>query len=87
MLQLRTLSPESAQNAIEGLYGDSFANDGTYPVIQADEDSQQLLVRGTKKQLEEIRGLLRKMGESHCRQMVNDTDGRPTESASHPGRR
>jgi len=64
VLQLRTLSASSAQNAIEGLYGDSFAKDGNYPLIQADEDLQQLLVRGTKKQLQDIRTLLIKMGES-----------------------
>ena len=57
-------SASSAQNAIEGLYGDSFAKDGDYPVIQADEDSQQLLLRGSKKQLQDIRMLLIKMGES-----------------------
>ena len=64
VIQLRILSASSAQNAIEGLYGDSFAKDGDYPVIQADEDSQQLLVRGSKKQLQDIRTLLLKMGES-----------------------
>ena len=63
VIQLRMLSASSAQNAIEGLYGDSFAKDGDYPVIQADEDSQQLLVRGSKKQLQDIRMLLAKMGE------------------------
>ena len=64
VIQLQMLSASSAQNAIEGLYGDSFAKDGDYPVIQADEDSQQLLVRGSKKQLQDIRMLLAKMGET-----------------------
>ena len=64
VIQLRTLSALSAQNAIEGLYGDSFAKSEDYPVIQADEDSQQLLLRGSKKQLQDIRMLLIKMGES-----------------------
>ncbi len=64
VIQLRTLSALSAQNAIEGLYGDSFAKSDDYPVIQADEDSQQLLLRGSKKQLQDIRMLLIKMGES-----------------------
>jgi len=64
VLQLSTLNASSAQNAIEGLYGDSFSKDGNYPVIQADEDLQQLLVRGTKKQLQDIRMLLVKMGEA-----------------------
>ncbi|MCA9009011.1 MAG: hypothetical protein KDB01_04655, partial [Planctomycetaceae bacterium] len=64
VIQLRMLSASSAQNAIEGLYGDSFAKSGDYPVIQADEDSQQLLLRGSKKQLQDIRTLLIKMGET-----------------------
>ena len=64
VIQLRLLSASSAQNAIEGLYGDTFTNDDNYPVIQADEDSQQLLVRGSKKQLQDIRTLLIKMGET-----------------------
>jgi len=64
VIQLRMLSASSAQNAIEGLYGDSFAKSGDYPVIQADEDSQQLLLRGSKKQLQDIRVLLVKMGET-----------------------
>ena len=64
VIQLRMLSASAAQNAIEGLYGDSFTKDDSYPVIQADEDSQQLLVRGSKKQLQDIRTLLIKMGET-----------------------
>jgi len=64
VIQLRMLSASSAQNAIEGLYGDTFTKNDNYPVIQADEDSQQLLVRGTKKQLLDIRTLLIKMGET-----------------------
>ena len=64
VIQLRMLSASSAQNAIEGLYGDTFTKDDSYPVIQADEDSQQLLVRGSKKQLQDIRTLLIKMGET-----------------------
>lgn len=71
VLQLRTLSASSAQNAIEGLYGDSFAKDGDYPVIQADEDLQQLLIRGSKKQLQDIRTLLIKMGETGLDQANN----------------
>ena len=64
VIQLRMLSASAAQNAIEGLYGDSFTKDDSYPVIQADEDSQQLLVRGSRKQLQDIRTLLIKMGET-----------------------
>jgi type II secretory pathway component GspD/PulD (secretin) len=63
VIQLRVLSADAAQNAIESLYGDRFAKSGDYPTIQADEDSRQLLLRGTKKQLQDIRLLLQKMGE------------------------
>ena len=68
VMQLRMLSASSAQNAIEGLYGERFSRSGDYPVIQADEDLQQLLVRGSKKQLQDIRALLVKMGETHLAQ-------------------
>lgn len=63
VISLRVLSAASAQNAIESLYGDSYVRTGDYPTIQADEDTQQLLLRGTKKQLQDIRILLQKMGE------------------------
>jgi type II secretory pathway component GspD/PulD (secretin) len=63
VIPLRVLSAEAAQNAIESLYGDSYVKTGDYPTIQADEDSQQLLLRGTRKQLQDIRLLLQKMGE------------------------
>jgi type II secretory pathway component GspD/PulD (secretin) len=63
VISLRVLSADAAQNAIESLYGDGFAKSGDYPTIQADEDSRQLLLRGTRKQLQDIRLLLQKMGE------------------------
>lgn len=63
VIPLRVLSADAARNAIESLYGDSFVRSGDYPTIQADEDSQQLLLRGTRKQLQDIRLLLQKMGE------------------------
>jgi type II secretory pathway component GspD/PulD (secretin) len=68
VMQLRVLSASSAQNAIEGLYGERFSRSGDYPVIQADEDLQQLLVRGSKRQLQDIRALLVKMGETELAQ-------------------
>ena len=69
---LRVLSADAAQNAIESLYGDGFAKSGDYPTIQADEDSRQLLLRGTRKQLQDIRLLLQKMGEPG---VVQDVSG------------
>lgn len=63
VIPLRILSADAAQNAIESLYGVGFARSGDYPTIQADEDSRQLLLRGTRKQLQDIRLLLQKMGE------------------------
>jgi len=71
VIPLRVLSAEAAQNAIESLYGDSYVKSGDYPTIQADEDSQQLLLRGTKKQLQDIRLLLQKMGEPAMSQEVS----------------
>ena len=81
VIPLRVLSAEAAQNAIESLYGDSYVKSGDYPTIQADEDSQQLLLRGTKKQLQDIRLLLQKMGEPAVSQEVS-AGGVPGSSGS-----
>jgi type II secretory pathway component GspD/PulD (secretin) len=75
VIPLRVLSADAAQNAIESLYGDGFARSGDYPTIQADEDSQQLLLRGTRKQLQDIRLLLQKMGEPGVSQDSADSAG------------
>lgn len=77
VIQLTVLTADAAVNAIEGLFGtpsdsSSRSSSSRYsysrsryagPVVQADEDLEQLLIRGTPKQIEEIRDLLTQMGE------------------------
>ncbi|MBI1903175.1 MAG: hypothetical protein HYS13_18905 [Planctomycetia bacterium] len=61
---LRRVDPQTAAVAINGMFGaadkDTAAN---APKVYADPSLRQLLVRGTKAQLDQIRELLKKMGE------------------------
>lgn len=63
VFQLSYLETWTAQSAIESMLGSRFTNELSAPVVQADEDTQQLWVRGTRPQLQDIRTLLTKMGE------------------------
>ena len=56
---LRAADPFAVQTAIEQLY----ENEVDRPVANGDIETQQLFVRGTKSQLDDIRKLLIKMGE------------------------
>ncbi len=56
---LQTMDPFFAELAIDRLYTD----DNDPPVANGDSETQQLIVRGTRKQLDEIKQLLSKMGE------------------------
>ncbi len=64
VFQLEQLEAISAEFAISRLFGAEGRRDSSAPKIDSDPDRQQLLVRGTRQQLEEIRNLLVKMGES-----------------------
>ena len=58
---LQRVDPYTADSAIATLFADlPFA---ATPSVEADPDTQQLIVRATKSQLERIRQLLEKMGE------------------------
>ncbi len=56
---LQTMDPFYAELAIDRL----FADESNPPVANGDADTQQLVVRGTREQLDQIRQLLAKMGE------------------------
>lgn len=58
--QLRIADPQAAAQAIQKLFG----SDGKAPSVQADAATRQLLVRGTESQVQQIRSLLEKMGET-----------------------
>ena len=63
VFQLQTVDPYAAQLAIDALFGSSARDDWSAPSVESDFASQQLFVRGTKEQLENVRNLLIKMGE------------------------
>ncbi|MCA9150007.1 MAG: hypothetical protein KDA92_11930, partial [Planctomycetales bacterium] len=56
---LQNSDPFSIEMAIEQLYQD----EANKPLANGDSDTQQLFVRGTQTQIEEVRKLLEKMGE------------------------
>ena len=56
---MHTADPFAIETAIDQLYG----NDGARPTASGDTETQQLFVRGTRQQLDEVRSLLVKMGE------------------------
>ena len=54
------LIPSTAESAISAMF--DFDDPDGFPTVQSDEDAQQLLIRATKPQIEQIRQLLTKMG-------------------------
>ncbi|MFK7818008.1 MAG: secretin N-terminal domain-containing protein, partial [Planctomycetaceae bacterium] len=64
---LNRLEPFSAELAVNSLFDDGNTKLRDLPLLQSDNDSQQLIVRGTAEQIEQIRDLLIKMGETGLR--------------------
>ncbi len=68
---LQRVDPYAAESAISTLFEDlPFA---AQPSVEADPDSQQLIVRATKSQLERIKVLLEKMGEAAVEQSTQQS--------------
>ncbi|MBL4885886.1 MAG: hypothetical protein JKY95_15315, partial [Planctomycetaceae bacterium] len=63
VFQLSFLDPFTAELAIDGIFDDGLTNYNDLPMVQSNDDAQQLIVRGTAYQIQEIRSLLVKMGE------------------------
>ncbi len=61
VFQLDRLEAFNASLAVSSMFGDTNFRD--QPVVQSDDEQQQLLVRGTTQQIDQIRDLLVKMGE------------------------
>ncbi|TWT80838.1 Bacterial type II/III secretion system short domain protein [Planctomycetes bacterium CA13] len=59
---LQENDPKSVEDAVMALFADSPMNE--VPAITVDEDRQQLLIRATTEQLEDIRALLVRLGET-----------------------
>jgi len=78
VFQLQMVDPFTAQLAIDGLFGGAGANDANAPFIESDTATQQLFVRGSKQQLEDVRDLLVKMGETHLLRVSGQSSGSGT---------
>ena len=73
ILQLESVEPSTAEMAINRLFtGGSYDGSESMPTVDVDEATQQLFLRGTEKQLAEIRDLLGKMGETHLQPSADD---------------
>lgn len=74
IFHLRNSDPNTVQTAINALFADEpFA---TSPTVNKDEANSQILVRGTTEQLEIVRQLLLKMGETLTEQRPTALRGR-----------
>ncbi len=67
VFQLERLEAFSAQLAVSSMFDDGLTSYRDQPVVQSDDDSGQLLVRGTTEQIDQMRALLVKMGETQLR--------------------
>ena len=63
VFQLERMDPDTARDAIEGLFRDRRTSGEDRPAIEANLETQQLVVRASPEQIEQIRKLLIKMGE------------------------
>ncbi|MBX3440188.1 MAG: hypothetical protein KF861_22050, partial [Planctomycetaceae bacterium] len=63
VFQLERMEPLTARLAVDGLFNDGRTDPADRPSIQTNEETQQLIVRGTTEQIEQIREVLVKMGE------------------------
>ncbi|MFV1965376.1 MAG: secretin N-terminal domain-containing protein [Pirellulaceae bacterium] len=61
VFQLQVVDPFTAETAIDSLFGGML----DAPYVDTDPSTQQIFVRGTAKQLDNVRELLVKMGEIH----------------------
>ncbi|MGQ9604814.1 MAG: secretin N-terminal domain-containing protein [Thermogutta sp.] len=63
VIPLRVVDPQLAVLAINKLFGSADGGNINAPTVDADIMSRQLLIRGSRAQIEQIREMLRKMGE------------------------
>ncbi len=65
VLRLRTVDPQVAVLSINKLFGGGEEGSSKAPKVDADITTGQLLIRGTQTQIDQIRSLLQKMGETN----------------------
>ena len=63
VIPLRVVDPQLAVLAINKLFGSADGGNINAPTVDADIMSRQLLIRGSRAHIEQIREMLRKMGE------------------------
>ena len=73
VIYLKVVDPQTAIAAIGRLFGGEAGAAGA-PKVEADSVTRQLLVRGSPAQIEQIRGLLVKMGEQPSDGAVQSTE-------------
>ncbi len=78
VFQLSFLDPLTAQIAIDGVYNDGLTDFEDLPSVQINDDAQQLIVRASPEQIQEIRTLLVKMGELDLSQPGKGLSSRTT---------
>lgn len=64
VITLQTVDPQLAVLSIKRLFGEPSDQNKTAPAVEADSLTRQLIVHGTEAQIEQIRVLLGKMGET-----------------------
>jgi type II secretory pathway component GspD/PulD (secretin) len=77
VIQLTNVDPQTAVSSINKLFGggEGAAADPNKPQVDADPTTKQLLVRASESQLQQIRTLLEKMGETGAPDAANAKDG------------
>jgi len=64
VITLQSVDPQLAVLSIKRLFGEPSDQNKTAPAVEADSLTRQLIVHGTESQIEQIRVLLGKMGET-----------------------
>ncbi len=76
VIHLRVVDPQLAVLSINKLFGGTEEESAkNAPKVDADPTTRQLLVRGTESQIEQIRSLLNKMGETETDEMAGGGRG------------
>jgi type II secretory pathway component GspD/PulD (secretin) len=79
VIRLKLVDPQTAVLSINKLFGGGDTSKGGSsgaPQVDADPSTRQLLVRGTLAQIEQVKSLLQKMGETETNGMVSTGAGK-----------
>ncbi len=79
VIRLRIVDPQTAVLSINKLFGGGDTSKGGSsgaPQVDADPSTRQLLIRGTMAQIDQVKSLLQKMGETDTNGMVATSAGK-----------